>query len=164
MEWLRIGADVAVVATVAVMIWLYYAGRDDLTRARRQELAGALLMAKYDENLRASQQRVSDYIKNENSAFTAANLARQKGGRFPPQQVPIQVSADIQKLTDFYTDIVNCAEQNICDRAMVDLWFHNDIRGFACNVELIGLPELRPTFGADYGAKLKDYVGGCGFD
>ncbi|MBN8811681.1 MULTISPECIES: hypothetical protein [unclassified Sphingomonas] len=161
-DWIRIGADVAVVVTVAVMVWIYFAGRSDAEHMRRQEMTASLLAMKYDEALRGPQQRVNKYFTDARGIYDKAYIARIAGKPYPAQDIPPEIRADLQKLTDYYADIASCAANNLCDAQMVELWFKNDIHAFACHVYLVGLPELRQSLGDSYGAALVAYAGKCG--
>lgn len=159
--WHQTLANVAVIASVFVMYAIYASGRTDALDMRKKETAAALLPLKYDSDLRASQQRVNDFIIASRQLYDRAFLAKTAGHRLALQTLSPELLADIQKITDYYTDVVACSNDGACDTGMIAMWFKEDVKGFACNVDLVGLPELRRSMGAQYGASLVAYAGGC---
>ena len=154
-------ASVATAVTVVVMILIYLGQQKDQEQVRRRETATAMLLLKYDGNLRASQQRVTEFIIASQSMYAAALKAKSERQTFPLQALPSGIRGDMQTIVDYYTDVVACSEKNLCDKAMIDIWFREDMRSFVGNACLIGLPELRVVFGAEFGSSITRYAGQC---
>ncbi|GEM_PF-2846146 len=151
-------ANLAVIATVAVM-WLIYTGeRDQQQDMMRKQVSLTILQIGYDQTIVAAEQAVSAFFVEHEEDYLLAYQANLIGDAKPSVSLDSDTQRQFITLIDYYDDVLTCRESSRCDADMLDEWFQEDICNFTEFAGLIGFEQLRATYGSPLGARLDAYL------
>lgn len=168
-QYFQLITDFAVVISVGIMVWLYFAERQDaqaLYKAQRQDqivtmrrtTAVEMIGMRYNDRVVAAHQGLSAYLfKNRKMIFDLASRA--PDDRVLDFTIPDQTNFDIVMLVDFFTDVLQCRDSEQCDEALIDGAFKKDICALNANLEIFAYPKLRSdnSYGPQFAEKLSKF-------
>ncbi len=168
-QYFQLITDFAVVISVGIMIWLYFAERQDahdLYEAQRKDqivsmqrtTAVQMIGMRYNDRVVAAHQGLSTYLfENRKKIFDLAS--RPPDDRVTDFAVPSQTTFDIVMLVDFFTDVLQCRDSGQCDEALIDGAFKKDICALNANLEIFSYPKLRSddSYGPQFAENLSEF-------
>jgi hypothetical protein len=162
LERLRFGLECLSYVAVIAGIFLFFVQQGDSKRVRRIETAMLFVsLANEDRYARARAEVVRPWRD-----FDMAQLKSLASSRATRDRLKLAVTKDldessIETLVEFYTSIVSCRNDRLCDGAIIDRFFKRDISFFYCLYDVQLRQIARRLDRPEYGSELMRYGGSC---